>query len=301
MKLLMYAVPGLVVLVVLAAGFLLLPPHLQIRNLTIEIPTLDQIRALQVPELEAPQVITFVATAEQGNGAGGVGHVGVLVTWLSGKQLLIDAGMGTEAAVAFGEPMESLQGWDPTQAYGPIEELLGDDINQIDGVIFTHLHSDHTQGVTAICAAMESPATIFQTRLQAEQQNHLTVAGQQLIDTSSCKKSVLGDEPIKSIEGFPGVYAVSAGGHTPGSTVIVVLTEDHTSIFSGDLTNAIANVRNNEGKGWLYSNLVVPENTVLLEEWRLWLQSADEAEGLSVYPAHDIGHMRQSEIISELR
>ncbi|MGV0035806.1 MAG: MBL fold metallo-hydrolase [Candidatus Azotimanducaceae bacterium WSBS_2022_MAG_OTU7] len=297
MKFLLYAVLGLLVLVVLAAGFVLLPPHLQIRNLDIEIPTLEDVRALAVSEAEIPEVINFVTTAEQSSGAGAVGHVGVLVTWRNGKQLLIDSGMDQKAAVAFGKPMESLLGAEPTQAYGPIEELLGDAINEIDGIIFTHLHSDHTQGVTALCAAMDSPATIFQTRHQSEQQNHLTAAGQQLIDTSGCRKSVLEGELIKTIAGFPGVYAISAGGHTPGSTVIVVLTKNHISLFPGDLTNTIANVRNNEGKGWLYSNLIVPENTALLERWRLWLKSVDKAEGLSLFPAHDIEHMRASALV----
>lgn len=297
MKIFLYAVLVLLVLVVFAVGFVLVPAHLQIRNLDIEIPALEEIQALEVSEIDMPQVITFVTTAEQGSGTGAIGHVGVLVTWLSGKQLLIDTGMDNEAAIAFGKPMETLLGADPTEAYGPVEEILGEDINEIEGILFTHLHSDHTQGMTTLCAAMESPATIYQTSRQAEQQNHLTAGGQQLVDSSSCKRSILNGELIKSIEGFPGVFAIAAGGHTPGSTVIVVLTKNQTLIFSGDLTNAIANVRNNEGKGWLYSNLIVPENTVLLGAWRSWLKSADEAEGLSVFPAHDIGHMRQSDII----
>jgi glyoxylase-like metal-dependent hydrolase (beta-lactamase superfamily II) len=301
MKYILYALSGLIVLVILAAGFVLLPPHIQIRQLDIEIPELDALRSLDVPEMDRPQILMFVTTAEQGDGPGTIGHVGVLVTWLNGRQLLIDTGMDRESAVAFGKPMESVLGAPPTETFGPIEEQLGDAIDDIKGIIFTHMHSDHTQGVTAVCSSMEEPATIFQTRHQAEEQNHLTIGGRRLIDSSACQRSVLGDEMIKPIDGFPGVYAISAGGHTPGSTVVAVVTASGIVLFSGDLTNAIANVRNNEGKGWLYSYLIVPENTGLLEKWRLWLKAADEADDFWVFPAHDLEHMRQSEVVSELR
>ncbi len=300
MKYLLYALLGLIVLVILAAGFVLIPAHLQIRQMDIAIPDLDALRSLAVPDMETPRLVGFVTTAEQGNGPGTIGHVGILVAWPNGRQLLIDTGMDRESAVAFGKPMESVLGAPPTETYGPIEEQRGDAINDIKGIIFTHLHSDHTQGVTAICAAMAVPATIFQTRQQAEDQNYLTGDGQRSIDNSACNRSVLADNTLKSIDGFPGIYAIAAGGHTPGSTIVAVVTESGIVVFSGDLTNAIANVRNNEGKGWLYSYLIVPENTRLLEQWRLWLKAADESDDFQVFPAHDIAHMRQSEIVSEL-
>lgn len=142
-------------------------------------------------------------------------------------------------------------------------------------------------------SAMTEPAGIFQTLDQANEHNLLTQAGQALVDEAGCQGELLGDEVIKSIEGFPGVYAIAAGGHTPGSTIFVVLTSEQTWIFSGDLTNDVASIRNNADKGWLYSYFIVPENTALLNGWRIWLKAADEMENISVLPAHDIDHMRE--------
>ena len=179
------------------------------------------------------------------------------------------------------------------ETFGPMEEQLEDSVDDISGIVFTHLHSDHTQGVTGLCNAMTDPARVFQTLNQAKEHNLHTQAGQVLVDEARCQRELLEDEIIMPIDGFPGVYAIAAGGHTPGSTIIIVVTDDQTWIFSGDPTNDIASIRRNAGKGWLYSFFVVPENTGLLEDWRLWLREADEMENVSVLPAHDVDHMRE--------
>tara|TARA_R110001599_G_scaffold353866_1_gene600890 strand:- start:9598 stop:10047 length:450 start_codon:yes stop_codon:yes gene_type:complete len=114
------------------------------------------------------------------------------------------------------------------------------------------------------------------------------------LEEALCQRELLEGETIMSIKGFPGVYAIAAGGHTPGSsTIIIVATDEQTWIFSGDLTNDIASIHTNAGKGWLYSYFFVPENTALLEDWRLWLRDADEMKNVSVLPAHDVDHMRE--------
>lgn len=293
MKYLAIAVFGLLGLAILYLGVQLGPAHLQIRAIDVEIPTLDAIAKLQSDKTETPQLVTFVSTAQQSSERGTIGHVGVLVTWLDGRQLLIDTGMNREAAVEFGKLVESMMGADPVETFGPLEEQLEGEVDNIDGIVFTHLHIDHTQGVTAVCSAMTEPARIFQTRDQAKEHNLHTKAGQALVAQARCEREVLEGETIKPLRGFPGVYAIAAGGHTPGSTIIIVVTNEQTWIFSGDLTNDIASIHENAGKGWLYSYFFVPENTALLEGWRLWLRNADEMENVSVLPAHDIDHMRE--------
>lgn len=292
MKYLAITVVGLLGLTVLILGIVLVPAHLQIREIDVDIPSLNEIANLPVAAADRPRAVTFVTTAQQSSGLGTIGHVGVLVSWNNGRQLLIDTGMDHEAAVDFGKLFESALGADPVETFGSIEEQLGRRVDDIRGLVFTHLHSDHTQGVTALCNAMTEPARIFQTWDQAKEHNLHTQAGQTLIDEARCQQELLKDETIMPIEGFPGVYAIAAGGHTPGSTIVIVVTDKQTWIFSGDLTNDIASIRNNAGKGWLYSYFIVPENTALLEDWRLWLKAADERENISVFPAHDVNHMR---------
>lgn len=293
MRYLAFVVLGLLGLIVVIVCAVLVPAHLQIRAIDIDLPPLDEIVNLRVDEFDSPQLVAFVTTAQQSSGLGTIGHVGVLVTWINGRQLLIDTGMDREAAVEFGKPIESALGADPTETFGPVEEQLEDSVDDISGIVFTHLHIDHTQGITGLCSGMAEPARVFQTSDQANEHNLHTEAGQALIDEASCRTELLKGGTIKSIEGFPGVFAIAAGGHTPGSTIFVVVTSDHTWIFSGDLTNDMASIRNNTGKGWLYSYFIVPEHTALLEHWRLWLKAADEMENISVLPAHDILLMRE--------
>lgn len=293
MKYLAIAVFGLLGLAGLYLGIQLGPAHLQIRTIDVEIPTLDEIANLPVDETEGPQRVTFATTAQQSSERGKIGHVGVLVTWHDDRQLLIDTGMDNEAAVEFGKLIETMMGADPVETFGPLEEQLEGGVDDIGGIVFTHLHSDHTQGVTALCNAMTVPARIFQTVDQAKEHNLHTKAGQTLVKEARCQRELLEGETIMSVKGFPGVYVIAAGGHTPGSTIILVVTAEQTWIFSGDLTNDIASIRSNAGKGWLYSYFFVPENTALLEDWRLWLRAADEMDNISVLPAHDIDHMRE--------
>lgn len=296
MKVLSYGVLAIVFLVVVLLGVFIIPAHLQIRQMNIELPVPERLLELGAQVQALPRSLSFVTTSEQSGPIVTLGHVGILVSWADGRQLLIDAGMDREAAIAFGKPLETLYSSSPALAYGPIEEQLGDEINNISGIVFTHLHSDHTAGISSICTAMNEPALIYQTIDQYEQQNHLTSAGRALIDSSACKQRQLGSDLIKALEDFPGVFALSAGGHTPGSTIFAVFTEEQLWLFSGDLTNAMANIHNNEGKGWLYSTLVVPENTILLERWRRWLKDLDARDAVSVIPAHDIEHLRASGI-----
>jgi glyoxylase-like metal-dependent hydrolase (beta-lactamase superfamily II) len=286
---------GLLATVVVIAGwgaFKLVPPHIQIRALEISLPTLNQVRHLRAGTTNYPQSLSFVATAQQSSSKGTVGHVGILIRWSDNRVLLIDTGMDRDTAVAHGEPMETVNDAEPMTTFGPIEEQLGHSVNDIKGIVFTHLHRDHADGVAGICAAMNFPSPIIQTVAQSKQHNYLTDGGQQLINQSVCDKSVIGNGSLIPLKDFPGVYTMSAGGHTPGSTNYVVLTNEHYWVFSGDLTNTIADIRNNNGKNWVFSYLFVPEDTALLEDWRLWLKAADDETDMTVVPAHDIDYLR---------
>ena len=144
-------------------AILLLPAHLQIRQIQPILPSAEQI-ASKFNDTETPVSIRYIATAEQPLPDDGIlGHMVVVIEWADGKTFLIDSGMDKAAAAAFGEPFEQFFGAGKSVNYGAVEELMGDDVQKVKGVGFTHLHIDHTQGITGLCEIIEGKAAIFQT------------------------------------------------------------------------------------------------------------------------------------------
>ena len=78
------------------------------------------------------------------------------------------------------------------------------------------------------------------------------------------------------------------GGHTPGSTLFAASVEGRLWLFSGDITNTMVNLQRNTGKGFIYSNLLVPENTNRTGALRLWLRDLDAQDDISVVVSHDL-------------
>lgn len=276
---------------------MLLPAHWQIRAVPVAIPSAPELDAAlgKVSAGDFPTKIQFINTAQQSGPFGRLGHVGVLIRWADGKSFLIDTGMGEAEAVAFGRPFELL-GAEPTRTFGAVEQQLGPAVKSIRGIGFTHLHSDHTAGISRICKAIESPATVYQTQYQKGLHNLHTQAGQVLVSESTCAKGELASTTIKPVPGFAGLFAIAAGGHTPGSTLFVTRLAGETWIFAGDITNTMADIYNNRGKGFLYSYLLIPEDVKVLREWRLWLKAQDERAGVQVLVAHDIDAYQASSL-----
>jgi glyoxylase-like metal-dependent hydrolase (beta-lactamase superfamily II) len=132
--------------------------------------------------------------------------------------------------------------------------------------------------------------------LQREQQNFGTDPGEAKIAGSSCGRAVLGGETVKPVTGFPGLVAIAAGGHTPGSTIFAVRFNGQIWLFAGDITNDMQSLHDNIDKHWAYSTFVVPEHTRRQEELRLWLESLDQQGEFTVLVAHDIGAWERSDI-----
>jgi len=288
-KWLAYLLLGIVLLSVLGLGALLLPAHWQIGSVSVQIPPATELDSVldSISAEDYPGDIYFINTAQQSTMWGKLGHVGVLIQWPDGKSFLIDTGMNEAEAAAFGRPLEFL-GSGATETFGSLEKQLGTAVNRIGGIGFTHLHQDHVASIARLCKVMASPATIFQSAQQQGSHNLHTRAGQALVNTSSCKRDILGSADIKAVPGFPGLFAVAAGGHTPGSTIFITRADGTIWIFAGDITNAMVDIYNNQGKGFLYSYLLIPEDVDVLRDWRLWLKAQDAREGVKVLVAHDI-------------
>ena len=141
--------------------------HLQVREAATTPPSLEAVKraAAAIPRAEQPVAVRYLNTAKQSGPFGVIGHTVIVVDWADGKSLLIDAGMDRAEAEAFGAAMEIL-GSGPTETFGPVEKQMGSALEAVQGMLFTHLHSDHTLGVTDICAGIVESggsATVYQT------------------------------------------------------------------------------------------------------------------------------------------
>ena len=287
----------LVAIVILGLAIVLVPAHLQIRQVEAIIPPVNDLMSGEwLSSSEGPSEILWLNTASQKSAVGTVSHVVFLLRWEDGRSFMIDSGMNPADAIAFGELFVTLFGAAPPETYGAVETQMGDAAQNIQGIGFTHLHSDHTLGLTAICEEIGETATIFQTSDQASLQNLHTEAGQEIVNTAKCGQSILTDDIIKPIPGFPGLVAIAAGGHTPGSTIYAVRVEGKTWVFAGDITNNKNDLVQNKGKGVLYSYFLVPENTRALGQWRPWLAGLDARDDAEVIISHDLSALLQSDL-----
>jgi glyoxylase-like metal-dependent hydrolase (beta-lactamase superfamily II) len=279
-----------VAIVVLA--FLLIPAHIQVRSVTPDLPTQDDLLALR--SNQAPVNVSYVLTSSQPLRLGQISHISVLVEWANGDLFMIDTGMSEEQASDFGsllKKMDSSAG--EVTIVGTISSLLGAKIKDVKGVGFTHLHIDHTQGLENFCQARGPGALVLQTPSQKTLHNFNTTEGAAIIE-DSC----LEDEALLSSTGgallvserFPGVAAFQLGGHTPGSTLWAVALGEKVLLFSGDITNDKSSIEHNKAKSLIYSYLFVPENTKRTTELRKWLKELDQSNEFSVIVSHDLNN-----------
>ena len=273
-------------LALLLGGCQLVAAHLQIRGVAPPIPSVDEIAALR-PGGDGPLRVSFVNTATQGP----IGHPAFLLEWADGRSFLIDAGMDRAGAEAFGEPFELL-GSDPIDVHGSVAEQLGARAGRIAGVAFTHLHVDHTGGLSTLCRGGGHRLPVFQTRWQREELNFGTRPGSADLDAAPCTERVLleggGAVPVP---GFPGLFAIAGGGHTPGSTIYAVVLPERTWILAGDVTNAFASIENDEPKPLIYRLLIVPEDPERLQALRHWLRTLEERAHVTVVVSHDLARI----------
>jgi glyoxylase-like metal-dependent hydrolase (beta-lactamase superfamily II) len=174
---------------------------------------------------------------------------------------------------------------------------LGDKIKNVRGVGFTHLHIDHTEGVKEFCERHGAGAKVYQTVAQATVHNLHTKEGAQLVHDSCLEPVVIEGEGIKPLKEFPGLAMLHVGGHTPCSTIFFVTVGDKLWVLSGDVSNDKQDLLNNRGKGFVYSYLIVPENTRQLEKLRVWLASLDAQKNIEVIVSHDADALAKSEIL----
>jgi glyoxylase-like metal-dependent hydrolase (beta-lactamase superfamily II) len=289
------------VLVVAVIGLAL--AHFEIRGRAPELPSDAEVLAL-AGAAGGPAAVAWHETAHQAMPRARVlassedpdssapyvmSHPAFALAWPDGRLLLVDLGMEREAALAFGRPLE-WAGAEPAEFASGAAATLGPAAERAAGVVFTHLHSDHVEGLLALCAARRGAALpVFQTAAQAELANYTTRPGRKLVEQAGCAAPErLPDGRLAPLAGFPGVGVVDAAGHTPGSQVVLaVLGGGRRLAFTGDVANHVEGIRRNIGKPLLYRLLVVPESPQRLDRMRRWLRHLESELGFELVVAHD--------------
>jgi glyoxylase-like metal-dependent hydrolase (beta-lactamase superfamily II) len=286
---------GVVLLVIVAAlAVFLVPPHLQVRGVAPALPSVAALRALaNTPG--GPVAVHYVVTSHQQTAQGVLGHDVFLIEWPDGGLFMIDAGMDRETATAFGETVQTLFGGDAAVVDGTAAELIGNRIQRVRGVGFTHLHIDHTQGLIGFCAARGSGSApvLLQTAYQRDLHNFNTTEGAAIVAASCLQREDVPADGLSTFDRFPGLGMVPLGGHTPGSTLFAVGVGGRLLLFSGDITNSLADLRADRGKGFLYSVLFVPEHTGRTAELRRWLADLDRDPDIDVVVSHDLDNVQR--------
>jgi len=279
--------------------------QLAIRRERAPLPALAEVRAATAAD--GPVRIAVINTASQTMPRSAVldstrdprpadpyvmSHPSFVLEWADGRILLIDVGMTREGAVEFGRTIELLGGGAPIEPHGSVAEHLGADARRVRGIVFTHLHIDHVGGIGDLCARTTHPVGVHMTEAQKERPNFTTRPGLRRLRESGCARiESLSGASLLSLRDFPGVSVIAAGGHTPGSQIVVALVSTPAGprryVFSGDTVNNIDGITYDVPKPFLYRFLIVPEDDARQGELRSFLRALHDQAGFTLLVSHD--------------
>jgi glyoxylase-like metal-dependent hydrolase (beta-lactamase superfamily II) len=309
MRLVLRILVILFLLVVLAAAGGLTWAHVAIRREAAPLPSLDAINAAAgVGTIvdDAPRALSVINTASQGMSRSAVldagrdprpqepymmSHPSFVLEWKDGRILLVDVGMTRDGALAMGRPIELL-GAEPIVPVVSAATALGGAAARVKGILFTHLHTDHVGGIAELCDRIRQPVQVPMTEAQAERPNYTTRPGLSLLTAAECARlETLHGGPLLPVPGFPGVYLIDAGGHTPGSQIILAFVQGpdgpHRYAFAGDIVNHLDGITEDIPKPFLYRTLVVPESDERQAELRRFLKRLHDEAGFTLLVSHD--------------
>jgi glyoxylase-like metal-dependent hydrolase (beta-lactamase superfamily II) len=224
-------------------------------------------------------------------------HPAFVLTWADGRKLLIDVGMEPDYARSFGANVE-LAGAAPAETFGGAAAQLPELASGHLGVVFTHLHADHVQGIGALCALRGGgEIEVFQTPAQQDRRNYTTRPAAAFLAAAGCARAVrLADAPLAALPGYPGVGVIWAAGHTPDSQLVLARVARGSGgarrvAFAGDAVNAADGARFDVPKPLAYRVFVTPEDDARLGAVRRFLGHLEQA-GFELAPAHDLRQLR---------
>ncbi len=273
------------------------PVRLAIANTASqEMPRSGVLDASRDPASESPYVMS---------------HPSFVLEWDDDRILLVDTGMDRAGAGNFGRPIESLLGGGPIRPHQSLAAQLGEAADRVEGILFTHLHEDHAGGIVELCRGRTRPLRVFMTEAQDERGNYTTGATRRLLadtrrgaqteaDPPCVEVTRIGSGGAQLVPGFPGVAVIAAGGHTPGSQIVLAAVSGadgrFLAGFTGDIVNHIAGIDHDVPKPTLYRLLVVPEAEERQGELRRFLRALRDEAGVRLLVSHDEFQLASSRV-----
>lgn len=166
-------------------------------------------------------------------------------------------------------------------------------------VMITHEHLDH---VMAIARHPEPEAIAPHLQLTRTQLDGLP----QHAPDGVLASAIANREPIDlstPVRLAPGIVAVNAPGHSPGTIVIYVLTTEREYLFIGDIAWLMPSVELPRGRPRLIRAVmpgVDPDRPAVLRQLRALHDIAGAEPALVIVPAHDDAYLRQLVASGEL-
>lgn len=151
-------------------------------------------------------------------------------------RILIDAGAGALFGPCCGRLPQALA----AAGYRP---------EQIDAVLLTHVHGDHSGGLVRDGARVFPNADLYLSKTEldfwtsdAEQARATPSHRQMFVEGRAALAPYLAAHRVHTFAGrsevFPGITAVPAAGHTPGHTFYELESDGHRLLVVGDLVHA---------------------------------------------------------------